>query len=119
MWRATGDSRYLDAAKRLADSAIASPVLVRGGVLTESCDVGQNSCDDNQKQFKGIFMRYLNDPARATNSATYQRFARQQSDSVWTADRDALNRTGQRWAGGSPNQVDWRTQASGLNAVLS
>jgi hypothetical protein len=24
---------------------------------------------------------------------------------------------GQRWAGGSPNQLDWRTQASGLQAL--
>ncbi|WP_439657404.1 glycoside hydrolase family 76 protein [Lentzea sp. HUAS TT2] len=119
VWRATGDTRYLDTARRLADSAIASPVLVRGGVLTESCDVGSSSCDDNQKQFKGIFVRYLNDLARATSSATYQRFARQQSDSVWTADRDALNRIGQRWAGGTPNQQDWRTQASGVNAVVT
>ena len=63
-------------------------------------------------------MRYLNDLAKATNSAAYQRFARQQSDSVWAADRDAPNRIGQRWAGGNPNQQDWRTQASGLNAVI-
>jgi predicted alpha-1,6-mannanase (GH76 family) len=88
-------------------------------VLTESCDVGSSSCDDNQKQFKGIFVRYLNDLGKATNSAAHQRFARQQSDSLWANDRDPLNRIGQRWAGGTPNQVDWRTQASGLNAVLS
>ncbi|WP_237047718.1 glycoside hydrolase family 76 protein [Lentzea guizhouensis] len=119
VWRATGDARYLDTARRLADSAIASPVLTRGGVLTESCDVGSAVCDDNQKQFKGIFMRFLNDLARATGSAGYRQYAQRQADSVWAADRDALNRIGQRWAGGTPNQVDWRTQASGLNAVTS
>ncbi|MFI6096438.1 glycoside hydrolase family 76 protein [Lentzea sp. NPDC051213] len=119
VWRATGDTRFLDGARRLADAAIASPQLTRGGVLTESCDIGQSSCDDNQKQFKGIFMRYFADLTKATNSAVYQRYARQQSDSIWATDRDALNRIGQRWAGGTPNQQDWRTQASGLGALIA
>ncbi|MGI5499740.1 glycoside hydrolase family 76 protein [Lentzea sp. CA-135723] len=116
VYRATGDAKYLTAAKRLADSAITG--LTRNGVLTESCDPNAN-CDDNQKQFKGIFMRYLNDLYKATNAEAYQRFARQQSDTVWASDRDALNRIGQRWSGATPNQRDWRTQASGLNAVLT
>ncbi|MFD5831395.1 glycoside hydrolase family 76 protein [Lentzea sp. NPDC060358] len=116
VWRLTGDTRYLDASRRLADSAISGAVLTRDGVLTESCDPTA-SCDDNQKQFKGIFMRFLKDLARATGSGAYRQYAARQADSVWTNDRDALNRIGQRWAGGSPNQADWRTQASGLDAV--
>ncbi|GLY50459.1 glycosyl hydrolase [Lentzea sp. NBRC 102530] len=116
VYRATGDAKYLTAARRLADSAITG--LTRDGVLTESCDAAA-TCDDNQKQFKGIFMRYLNDLGKVTNAEAYRRFARQQSDAVWAADRDALNRIGQRWSGGTPNQRDWRTQASGLNAVLT
>jgi predicted alpha-1,6-mannanase (GH76 family) len=116
-WRATGDTRLLDAAKRLADAAISG--LTRDGVLTESCDVGTNSCDDNQKQFKGIFSRYLADLAGVTGSVSYQQFAQRQSDTIWAADRDPLNRIGQRWAGGNPNQADWRTQASGLGALTA
>jgi predicted alpha-1,6-mannanase (GH76 family) len=118
-WRATGDIALLDAARRLADAATTSAVLVRNGILTESCDVGQNTCDDNQKQFKGIFSRYLADLTDATGSAEYQAFARRQADSVWTTDRDPLNRIGQRWAGTGPNQFDWRTQASGLGALTA
>ncbi|MCT2584366.1 glycoside hydrolase family 76 protein [Actinophytocola gossypii] len=117
VWRATGDARHLDVARRLADAAITGDVLTRGGVLTESCDVGTARCDDNQKQFKGIFVRYLADLADVTGSPAYRRYLRAQADSVWTRDRDALNRVGQRWAGGDPNQVDWRTQASGLEAL--
>lgn len=116
VWRATNETRWLDAARRLADAAVSSPVLTRNGVLTESCDVAQNSCDDNQKQFKGIFMRFLSDLAGATNSTAYRDYARRQGDSIWAVDRDPLNRIGQRWAGGTGNQVDWRTQASGLGA---
>jgi hypothetical protein len=109
VWRATGDTRFLDNARRLADSTLSG--LTRNGILTESCDTGQASCDDNQKQFKGILMRYLAELG-------YQQFAVQQSNSLWANDRDPLNRIGQRWAGGSPNQTDWRTQASALSALL-
>lgn len=116
-WRATGDATLLDAARRLADAALTG--LTRDGVLSESCDTGQNTCDDNQKQFKGIFSRYLADLASVTGSAQYQSFARTQADSLWARDRDYLNRIGQRWAGGSPNQLDWRTQASGLGALVA
>jgi rhamnogalacturonyl hydrolase YesR len=119
VWRATGDTRYLDAARRLADAALASPSLTSGGVLTESCDTGANSCDDNQKQFKGVFERYLGDLAQATGSATYGQFARTQAASVWGADRDPVNRLGERWAGTSPNVTDWRTQASALEALTA
>ncbi|MEU9888775.1 glycoside hydrolase family 76 protein [Sphaerisporangium sp. NPDC051011] len=116
VWRATGETRLLDTAKRLADAAVTR--LSRNGVLTESCDIGQSSCDDNQKQFKGIFARYFADLVRVTGSAAYRRYAQQQADSIWTADRDPLNRIGQRWAGGTPNQTDWRTQAGGLSGLI-
>ncbi|MFJ5018938.1 glycoside hydrolase family 76 protein [Streptomyces griseoluteus] len=119
LWRSTGSSRYLDAAKRLADAALSSTALTRDGVLTESCDVGGASCDDNQKQFKGVFVRHLADLASATGSPAYRAYLVRQADSVWAKDRDPLNRLGQRWAGGSPNQVDWRTQASSLAALTA
>jgi predicted alpha-1,6-mannanase (GH76 family) len=113
-WRATGDGTLLEAARRLGDAAMTG--LTQNGILTESCD-GQGTCDDNQKQFKGIFSRYFADLAAATGSATYRTFAQRQSDSIWAHDRDSLNRIGLRWAGGSPNPADWRTQASGLEAL--
>ncbi|MEV8047975.1 glycoside hydrolase family 76 protein [Streptomyces griseoluteus] len=119
LWRSTGSSRYLDAAKRLADAALSSTALTRDGVLTESCDVGGASCDDNQKQFKGVFVRHLADLASAAGSPAYRAYLVRQADSVWAKDRDPLNRLGQRWAGGSPNQVDWRTQASALAALTA
>ncbi|MDH6523061.1 rhamnogalacturonyl hydrolase YesR [Streptomyces sp. SAI-135] len=119
LWRSTGSGRYLDTARRLADAAISSPVLTRDGILTESCDIAQNSCDDNQKQFKGIFMRNLADLAKATGSAAYRTYIQRQADSMWAHDRDSLNRLGQRWSGSTPNPSDWRTQASALEALTA
>jgi|GEM_PF-730854 len=117
IYRATGDANALATARRLADAALASPSLVSNGVLTESCDTNGSTCDDNGKQFKGIFMRYLQDLESVTNASGYADFARAQADSIWSADRDSLNRLGEVWSGGGA--TDWRTQASALSALLA
>ncbi|WP_405975098.1 glycoside hydrolase family 76 protein [Streptomyces sp. NBC_00988] len=119
LWKTTGDSSMLTTARTLADAAISNSQLTVGGVLTESCDVGSASCDDNQKQFKGIFMRNFADLAKATGSTTYQTYIQKQADTLWALDRSTLNTLGERWAGTSPNQTDWRTQASALGALTA
>ena len=121
VWRATGDSSALAQARTLANAAVGSPVLVSNGVLTESCDALTAECDDNAKQFKGIFMRYLGDLNGVTGGA-YSAFATAQATSIWAADRNSLNQLGERWSGqdsgADPNIRDWRTQASGLGGLL-
>ena len=119
LWKTTGDSSLLTTARTLADAAVSSPTLTAAGVLTESCDIGSASCDDNQKQFKGIFMRNFTDLAKATGSSTYQSYIQKQADTLWAQDRTSLNALGERWAGTSPNQTDWRTQASALGALTA
>jgi len=117
LYRATGDSALLSTARQLGDAAVS--LLSPGGILTESCDTGSATCDDNQKQFKGIFMRYLMDLADTTGDASYHTYAVRQSDSIWSTDRDSLNHLGQRWSGAGTNPADWRTQASALEALLA
>ncbi|GIL25161.1 glycoside hydrolase family 76 protein [Actinocatenispora comari] len=123
MWRATGDASALATARRLAEAGTSDPALVSAGVLTESCDALTASCDDNQKQFKGVFLRYLTDLADVTGAPAYRAFATRQADTIWTRDRTADDRLGERWAGGTsaehPNVFDWRTQASALSALLA
>ncbi|ARU50763.1 hypothetical protein CBR64_03875 [Cellulosimicrobium cellulans] len=121
--RATGDADALATAERLADAALSSDALVVDGVLTESCDALDRTCDDNGKQFKGIFMRYLMDLNDATGETRYQEFVDRQAATIWAQDRAAGDRLGVRWAGGEsaqhPNVVDWRTQASALSALVA
>ena len=117
VWRATGNAALLDTARRLANAAMTSPALTRGGVLTESCDPA-DTCDDNQKQFKGIFMRYFGELCRVTGAPAYASYAAAQANAIWQNDRDAMNRMGQRWSGGTSAR-DWRTQASALGAFLA
>jgi predicted alpha-1,6-mannanase (GH76 family) len=123
LWRATHDPKVLATARRLADAAISSPALVTDGVLSESCDPVGQTCDDNQKQFKGIFMRYMMDAADTTHDPRYQAFVDKQAASVWNDDRNAADQLGSRWSGAdsasSPNVRDWRTQASALSALIA
>lgn len=122
MSRATGSASDLSEARHLAGSAIGSPALVTGGVLTESCDSPTAQCDDNQKQFKGIFMDYLGALNNAVGGA-YTSFLDTQAVSLWNQDRDTLDRFGERWNGQNPsaypNISDWRTQAGALEALLA
>ncbi|MGF6712790.1 putative alpha-1,6-mannanase (GH76 family) [Luteibacter sp. W1I16] len=122
LWRATKDPQILASVRRLADAAIGPDALVVDGILTERCDATDETCDDNGKQFKGIFMRYWSDLVDTTRDARYAAFADQQAESVWSNDRDAAGRLGTRWSGATsdahPNVFDWRTQASALSALI-
>ncbi|HET7331226.1 glycoside hydrolase family 76 protein, partial [Dyella sp.] len=122
LWRATRDPQILTSVKHLADAAIAPNALVTNGILTESCDATDQTCDDNAKQFKGIFMRYWTDLVDTTHDPRYATFLEQQAQSVWNNDRDAAGRLGTRWSGitgnDHPNVFDWRTQASALSALI-
>ncbi len=122
LWRATRDPDILAGVRRLADAAIAPGGLANDGVLTETCDALTQSCDDNGKQFKGIFMRYWTDLVDTTRDPRYAAFLEQQAETIWANDRDAAGRLGTRWSGATsadhPNVFDWRTQASALSALI-
>lgn len=122
LWRATRDPAILASVRRLADAAIGPNGLATSGVLTEACDAITQTCDDNGKQFKGIFMRYWTDLVDTTRDRRYAAFLEQQAESIWNEDRDAAGRLGTRWSGASsddhPNVFDWRTQASALSALI-
>ncbi|MFI7066352.1 glycoside hydrolase family 76 protein [Kribbella sp. NPDC050124] len=119
LYRATRNPQLLTTVRRLADAAIGTGGLTSNGVLTESCEAPGRSCDDNQKQFKGIFLRYWMDLTDTTDDPRYDAFLAKQAASVWDQDRDAAGRLGLRWAGGSSNVFDWRTQASALSALIA
>jgi len=122
LWRATRDPKILASVQQLADAAIGPNGLVSNGILTESCDATDQTCDDNGKQFKGIFMRYWTDLVDTTHAPRYAAFLEQQAESIWNDDRDAADRLGTRWSGVTnndhPNVFDWRTQASALSALI-
>jgi predicted alpha-1,6-mannanase (GH76 family) len=122
LWRATRDPSILATVRHLADAAIGPDGLVVDGILTESCDALDQTCDDNGKQFKGIFMRYWTDLADTTHDRRYAAFLDRQAERIWKDDRDAAGRLGTRWSGATsddhPNVFDWRTQTSAIGALI-
>jgi predicted alpha-1,6-mannanase (GH76 family) len=122
LWRATKDPQILVTVHRLADAAIGPNALVSDGILTESCDALNQTCSNDGKQFKGIFMRYWTDLVDTTHDPRYAAFLHRQAESIWNNDRDATGRLGMRWSDatrhGHPNVFDWRTQASALSALI-
>jgi predicted alpha-1,6-mannanase (GH76 family) len=122
LWRATRDPSILATVRHLADAAIGANGLVVDGILTERCDALDQTCDDNGKQFKGIFMRYWTELADTTHDRRYVDFLDRQAQNIWSSDRDAAGRLGTRWSGATsdahPNVFDWRTQASALSALI-
>ncbi|CAM3399326.1 GH92 family glycosyl hydrolase [Isoptericola cucumis] len=122
LYRATGDEAVLETVRELADAGTTDPELVTDGILTEECDPA-GTCDDNAKQFKGIFVRYVDDLNRSLSGAPYTEFLDRQAASIWAEDRNGDDRLGLRWAGGDGsekgNVFDWRTQASALSALLA
>lgn len=123
LWRATGDAELLEAARYVADSALVEGALVTDGILTEWTDVLGETTNDNHKQFKGIFLRYLMDLADTTGEDRYRQAVATQASTIWEHDRTIGDELGVRWAGAStedsPNVFDWRTQASALSALIA
>ncbi|SRX76216.1 glycoside hydrolase family 76 protein [Aequorivita antarctica] len=59
LFKATGDRSYLEQAIKVAD-AVCEQLIWPSGILREKCELSNpESCDNNAKLFKGIFMRYL------------------------------------------------------------
>ncbi len=119
IYKATGDLSYLDAALPFADITIKTMVWP-DGVLREHCEVPKD-CNNDQKQFKGIFMRYLGQlystlinlplditvPAYKDAIERYGKFAQSNADSLWTGYPDGV--FGLDWNGGpyTPDPTFW------------
>lgn len=69
------DQGYCERSQKLAEAGICQ-LVDRCGILVEACEVSGPPCNDDQLQFKGIFMRYLRDLMDNTKAykAEYQTF---------------------------------------------
>ncbi len=112
---------YLELAQNIANAAI-STLVDNNGILTEPCEVRGN-CNQDQTQFKGIFMRnlaylYQALAGGALPSASYEdyrQFIIANADSIWAKDRTGDNEFGLHWAG-PVDATDASRQSSALDA---
>ena len=82
----TGDRGYLTQGEAIAAAALRG--LAPGGILTEPCESGA-VCNEDQAQFKGIFVRYLYDFWLRSRQPAYRGFILANANSVWDHARNA------------------------------
>jgi predicted alpha-1,6-mannanase (GH76 family) len=109
----TGDRAYLRHGEGIADAAL-SRLASPEGILTEVCESG--SCNGDQTQFKGIFMRYLHEFYLRSDKHEYRRFILANADSAWDSARNQADQFGLRWAGPF-DQADASRQSSALEVI--
>ena len=88
----TGDHGYLTQGEAIAAAALRG--LAPGGILTEPCETGA-VCNEDQAQFKGIFVRYLYDFWLRSRQPAYRGFILVNANSVWEHARNAPGPPGQ------------------------
>jgi predicted alpha-1,6-mannanase (GH76 family) len=112
LYKATGDTNYLNQAMAIASSTITN-LVDNHGVLLEPC--GDN-CGADGTEFKGIFQRNLTYLYDETRYAPYYNFLYTNAHAVWFNDRNVFNQLGQLWDG--PYDTDDASrQSSALMAV--
>ncbi|MDB6111749.1 MAG: hypothetical protein JWR69_3499, partial [Pedosphaera sp.] len=97
LYKASGDTNYLNQAIAIADAAIKT-LIYTNGILREACEP-DNCHGADVPQFKGIFIRYLTELHDLTRRPTYSDFLLRNARSVWFNDRDSSNHLGMRWTG--------------------
>jgi len=114
--RATGDNRYLERARGLADASTTSRALNVDGVLTEPCE--QSGCDVNGPSFKGIYVRNLGELNRALPDHPYTDYLVHQASTAYANDRTQTSEYGLHWAG--PIQyISGATQQSAVDLLVA
>ncbi|HEY1823677.1 MAG TPA: glycoside hydrolase family 76 protein [Trebonia sp.] len=94
----TGDQGYLRHGEAIADAALRT-LTSPAGILAEPGEDKAAGRDDDQAQFKGIFVRYLHDLSRHSGKPAYPAFLLANADSVLSAAGNAAAQYGLRWAG--------------------
>ncbi len=112
------DANALMEARILADSALT--YLTDGdGVLHDPCE--PNHCGEDAPQFKGIFVRNLQELQSLVRDPRYSAFFRRNADSIWTEDRTPDNTLGLVWSGpaGRPDASSHSSALDALNAAAA
>jgi predicted alpha-1,6-mannanase (GH76 family) len=109
-------------ARQIADAVLASPVLVKDGVLTEFGGPGAGTSLD-LPQFKGIFMRnlgYLAARVGPPGNAGYVAFIHRNAASLLARNRNSISQFGYRWQGpfDGPDVVRQASALEALNAAM-
>jgi len=93
-------------------------LLTHNNILQETCEVNKN-CNDDQLQFKGIFMRHLYYFVRnGGNSTVLTTFIQNNANSIWNNDRQNMADLGLYWYGPF-DKTEASRESSGFDCLNS
>jgi predicted alpha-1,6-mannanase (GH76 family) len=122
LFQITGDRGYLTQGEVIAAAALGG--LTAAGILAEPCEAAGRTCNEDQAQFKGIFVRYLYDFwlqdrqfLLADHQPDYRAFILANATSIWNH-RNASGQFGLRWAAPCDRATPAR-QSSALDALIA
>jgi predicted alpha-1,6-mannanase (GH76 family) len=116
LFEITGDRGYLTRGEAIAGAAIGR--LAPRGILAEPCEASADGCNEDQVQFKGIFVRYLYDFWLQSRQPAYRAFILANAGSLWARSRNAAGQFGLRWAGPF-DRAHAARQSSALDALIA
>jgi predicted alpha-1,6-mannanase (GH76 family) len=122
LFEITGDRGYLTQGESIAGAALVK-LTTPGpagspGILAEPCEPTAAGCNEDQAQFKGIFVRYLYDFWLQSRQPAYTAFILANARSIWDHSKNAANQFGLRWAGPF-TRADAARQSSALDALIA
>lgn len=111
--KATGDSKYTDEAKRIANGAMNK--LTNNGILTEPAQ----SLDEQGAQFKGVFVRGLAALIEKAPEQSFKDFLKKNADSAWNKDKNGDGVIGPNWSGQGQGEAGTTSHASGVDLLVA
>lgn len=122
LYKATGNSTYLDLAGKIADAVTTpnSTLTSASGILEDGCD-RQDDCSGDGEQFKGPFIKNLGKLQLVRNSDQWLNFITTNAQSIWNHDLNITNNAcfvGDYWAG-PYEPADASSQSVGLDALVA
>ena len=91
--------------------------LTAAGILTEPCEPAGQPCNEDQAQFKGIFVRYLYDFWLQDRQPAYRAFILANATAIWNH-RNSSAQFGLHWAAPLDHATPAR-QSSALEALTA
>lgn len=96
LYSITGNGSYLTKAESIANATLTN-LVDASGRLRETCE--PTSCDGDQEQFKGLFMRNLAYLYNEDHQSSYYQFLASNANSIWDNDENSSNQLGLLWSG--------------------
>lgn len=123
LYAATGNTSLLDQAEVSLDATISS--LTGDGILRESCDLADETCNHDQQIFKGIWTKhvqyYLDNANDISRVAKYNHFLGIQHLGILLHATNSAHDIGSVWYTADQGRSQWSPEASasGLQAFIS